>query len=135
MLARTAFAVSAACSQPAPALAPVSPAPGAEPLTAKPRIDAPGPSEEERLAAIEKAMNELDEAAHGCWALAATERFDIEGEIRVMIEIGASAAKTQVVSDTARNGKLAGCLTELLARYRWAPPLYGQTIQLPFAFR
>ncbi len=27
------------------------------------------------------------------------------------------------------------CLIEVLSVYRWAPPLYGQTIQLPFKFR
>jgi quercetin dioxygenase-like cupin family protein len=129
-------AALAACSQPAPA--PVSPSPSpspsASPTPATAIVDAPGPSDDEKLAAIQKAMNELDEAAQGCWAVAATERFDIEGELRVMVEISATDARTHIVSDTARNAKLAGCLGELLAKYRWAPPLYGQTIQLPFKF-
>jgi quercetin dioxygenase-like cupin family protein len=30
---------------------------------------------------------------------------------------------------------LLGCLAELLSKYRWAPPLHGQAIQLPFKFR
>jgi quercetin dioxygenase-like cupin family protein len=98
-------------------------------------VDEPGPSEEEKLAAIQKAMNELDEAAQGCWALAATERFDVAGELTVRVEISATGAKPEVTSDTARNAKLAGCLTQLLAQYRWAPPLYAQTIQLPFSFK
>jgi quercetin dioxygenase-like cupin family protein len=120
----------AACSQPAPA----PPKPVPTQVTAPP-ADAPGPSDEERLAAIQKAMNELDEAAQGCWAAAATDRFDIEGELRMMIEIEATSAKASVVTDTARNQKLAGCLVQLLGAYRWAPPLYGQTIELPFKFR
>jgi len=104
------------------------------PAAPAPPIDAPPASEDEKLAAIQKAMNELDEAAQGCWALAATERFDIAGEVRVLVEIGAADAKTQVVADTTRNSKLTGCLAQLLARYHWAPPLAGQTIQLPFSF-
>ncbi len=98
-------------------------------------IDAPEANQEERLAAIQKAMNELDEAAQGCWAIAATERFDIEGEVEVLVEISQGSAKTQVARDTTRNSKLLGCLVEVLAKYRWAPPLYGQAIKLPFKFR
>lgn len=125
----------AACSGPVarPAGAPApAPAPGS---AAAVPIDAPGPSEEERLAAIQKAMNELDEAAQQCWAVAATERFDVEGEVEVLVDIAATSAQAQVRRDTTRNPRLVGCLRELLARYRWAPPLHGQAIQLPFKFR
>jgi len=97
--------------------------------------DAAEPSEDERLAAIQKAMNELRGAAQECWAAAATERFDIEGELTFQIAIGAGRAQASAVHDTARNAKLATCVTQLLAAYPWAPPLYGQTIQLPFKFR
>lgn len=145
MRAALAAVLLAACSQ--PAKAPAEPVVGCSASTpslcsqeqlqgtATPPVDAPGPSEEEKLAAIQKAMNELDEAAQGCWALAATERFDIEGELRVLVDIGATEAKTRVVADTARNARLAGCLAQLLAQYRWAPPLVGQSIQLPFSFK
>ena len=92
-------------------------------------------SDDERLAAIQKAMNELDEAAQQCWAVAATERFDIEGEVTLQIDIAAGRARATVVHDTARNAKLSACLVQLMAGYRWAPPLYGQAIQLPFKFR
>jgi quercetin dioxygenase-like cupin family protein len=94
-------------------------------------------AQEARLAAIQKAMNELDRAAHECWAVAATERFDIAGEIALQIDIAAPPAPTgaSVVRDTARNAKLSACLVQLMAAYRWAPPLYGQAIQLPFRFR
>jgi quercetin dioxygenase-like cupin family protein len=134
-----AAALVAACSQPAkpaggdPALGlPL----GSDPeQVAPPPIDAPAPNQEEKLAAIQKAMNELDEAAQGCWAMAATDRFDIEGELTLMIDITAASAKAQVVTDTARNTKLAACLVQLLGGYRWAPPLHGETIQLPFKFR
>jgi quercetin dioxygenase-like cupin family protein len=96
---------------------------------------ADGPPSTERLAAIQKAMNELDEAAQQCWAAAATERFDIEGEIALQIDIASDGAKATVVHDTARNTRLSACLVQLLGAYRWAPPLYGQAIQLPFRFR
>ncbi len=93
-------------------------------------------SQEEKLAAIQKAMNELDEAAQGCWAAAAVERFDIEGEIAAVIDIeSAGKAKVVFARDTTRNKKLAVCLTALLEKYPWAPPLFGQAIQLPFKFR
>jgi quercetin dioxygenase-like cupin family protein len=93
------------------------------------------PSQDEQLAAIQKAMNELDEAAQQCWAAAATERFDIEGELVLQIEIAARGAQASVVHDTARNTKLAACVVQLLGRYPWAPPLHGRSIQLPFKFR
>lgn len=135
---RTALVATllAACSQPAPAPTP-PPVVAGPPVTAPPvPIDAPAPSQEEKLAAIQKGMNELDEAAQSCWAMAATDRFDIEGELAMMIEIGGTGTGTAtVVKDTARNTKLSTCLVKLLGGYRWAPPLYGDTIQLPFAFR
>jgi quercetin dioxygenase-like cupin family protein len=93
------------------------------------------PSQDEVLAAIQKAMNELDEAAQQCWAAAATDRFDIEGELRLQIEIAPATAQAAVVDDSARNAKLAACLVKLLAGYPWAPPLHGRSIQLPFKFR
>lgn len=113
-----------------------APAPGSavapKPVAPEP---VPEPTEDEKLAAIQKAMNELDEAAQICWAAAATERFDVEGELTLTIEIAAKRSTATVASDTARNPKLAGCLKELLGSYAWAPPLHGQTIQLPFKFR
>jgi quercetin dioxygenase-like cupin family protein len=93
------------------------------------------PSQDEVLAAIQKAMNELDEAAQHCWAAAATERFDIEGELVFQIDIAPDASQASVVHDTARNAKLAACVVQLLSRYAWAPPLRGRSIQLPFKFR
>ena len=97
--------------------------------------DAAEASQEERLAAIQKAMNELDKAAQQCWAAAATERFDIEGELTFQIAIGAGGAQASAVHDTARNTRLTTCVAKLLSAYPWAPPLRGQTIQLPFKFR
>jgi quercetin dioxygenase-like cupin family protein len=97
--------------------------------------EAPEASPDERLAAIQKAMNELDEAAQQCWAAAATERFDIAGELALQIDITAGASRAQVVHDTVHNTRLVACVVQLLAAYRWAPPLHGQAIRLPFKFR
>lgn len=121
-----------ACSGPQPT---PTPRPIAQADAAIAGADAPEASQEERLAAIQKAMNELDEAAQGCWAIAATERFDIEGDVEVMVDIAKDGAKTQVMRDTTRNSRLLSCLSDLLQKYKWAPPLYGQAIQLPFKFK
>jgi quercetin dioxygenase-like cupin family protein len=121
----------AACPGGKPAPAPTTPPPVATPTP----VDAPEASEEERLAAIQKAMNELDEAAQGCWAVVATERFDIEGDVSVLIDIGQGTASASIATNTTRSDKLGACLTALMSNYRWAPPLYGQAIQLPFKFR
>lgn len=132
MRAFVVAALVAACSTPPRSVGDPGNRPPQPPVTVS--VDAPGPSQEEKLAAIQKAMNELDEGAQLCWATAATDRFDIAGEITATIEIAQSSAKAQIVIDTARNQKLAACLVELLGAYRWAPPLHGDTIQLPFKF-
>ncbi len=115
--------------------APVPLAPDAGVEGGAPRDAEESALQQERLAAIQKAMNELDEGAQGCWAAAATERFDIEGDVEMRIEVGIERSVATAVRDTTRNAKLARCLVELFAGYHWAPPLYGQTIQLPFKFR
>ncbi|MEO8706669.1 MAG: hypothetical protein ABI867_41975, partial [Kofleriaceae bacterium] len=136
MRARLLLCALAACS--GSGVKPVEPATAGSAIVAAPAIpiDAPEVTQEERLAAIQKAMNELDEAAQGCWAAAAVERFDIEGEIAATIDIaGAGNAKVSVARDSTRTPKLTACLVQLLAKYPWAPPLHGQAIQLPFKFR
>ncbi|MBL9013604.1 MAG: cupin domain-containing protein [Myxococcales bacterium] len=132
MRAAALLLAAAACSSPAakpatpPAPAGGSSAPG----------DAPSASDEEKLAAIQKAMNELDEAVQGCWAMAATDRFDIEGDVKAQIDIGSPAGTTAtVLEDTTRARRLSDCVVAVLQGYPWAPPLYGQSIQLPFRFR
>jgi quercetin dioxygenase-like cupin family protein len=97
--------------------------------------DAGEAPQEERLAAIQQAMNQLDEAAQGCWAAVATERFDIEGELVATVDIGAGTATATIARNTTKSDKLGACMIAVLGQYPWAPPLRGQTIQLPFAFR
>ncbi|MEO6771624.1 MAG: cupin domain-containing protein [Kofleriaceae bacterium] len=91
-------------------------------------------SDDEKLAAIQKAMNELAPAAQQCWAAVAAIRFDLEGELSAQIDIG-PPAHVALVHDTTHSAALAACVQRLLAAYAWPPPLRGQTIQLPFAFR
>ena len=92
-------------------------------------------TDDEKLAAIQKAMNDLAPAAQQCWAVAAaSERFDIAGQLTAQIDI-ARESHAALVQDTANSPTLSACLTQLLEAYRWAPPLTGQSIQLPFAFR
>jgi len=119
----------AACGQaPAPVARPVAVAVDAGPPDGAPV------SEDEKLAAIQKAMNELAPASQQCWAAVAATRFDIEGELTAQIDIG-PPAHVDFVHDTTKSVRLAACVKELLAAYAWPPPLRGQTIQLPFAFK
>jgi quercetin dioxygenase-like cupin family protein len=94
---------------------------------------APPVSDGEKLAAIAKAMNELSLASQQCWAAVAAERFDIEGELAAIIDIG-PPNHVSFVRDTTKSGKLAACMQHVLEAYPWAPPLRGQAIQLPFKF-
>jgi len=128
-----ALAMLAACPSPSPD--PVRPQSGPGSGSASAPADAALASQDEQLAAIQKAMNELDEATQGCWAAAAVERFDIEGELTARIEIGDGTAIVGLVQDTTRTPRLASCVIAVLTNYPWAPPLRGQTIQLPFKFR
>jgi len=139
-VAAAGAALVACGAAPAPAAsAAAAPLPQPGEAAARSLLAAPPaqPPQEEVLAAIQKAMNELDKAAQQCWALAATERFDIAGELALQIDIAAPPAATtaSVVRDTAHDAKLSACLVQLMAAYRWAPPLHGQAIQLPFRFR
>lgn len=135
MRAALLLAVLSACPSPAPAPVPPTGGSGSSTTTAPP-VDAPEPTQEERLAAIQKAMNELDEGVQSCWAVAAaSERFDIEGTLRARITIGTANVGIEIVEDTIRNAGLKTCMTKLLMGYRWAPPLYDQTIELPFQIK
>ncbi|MCX5743604.1 MAG: cupin domain-containing protein [Proteobacteria bacterium] len=122
----------AACTKPTQVIT-TPPAPVPEPPA--PPSDVPGPSQEEKLAEIQKAMNELDEAVQACWAVAATEHYEIAGDLVARIAIEATGATATLVSDSVRSPRLAACVVEVLGHYRWAPPLRGETIQLPFRFR
>ncbi len=140
--AAVAGAALAGCPGPGPEPArPVPPPPaelgqGAPPAgTPPPAPPAARPKQDEVLAAIQKAINELDEGAQGCWAAAAAERRDVEGELVARIEIEPASARVAFERDTTKSPPLAACVARLLSSYRWAPPLHGEAIQIPFRFR
>lgn len=139
-LAAVAMGLAAAACSSAPK-APASPA--APPGGSAAAAPAPTPADEAalqeaRLAAIQHAMNELDEGAQLCWAAAAAvEGYQLAGELAFTIDIAAppAAARVDLSRDNTKVPRLILCLGQLLAGYAWAPPLHGQAIQLPFKFR
>ena len=103
-------------------------------LACVPALALATPADDEKLAAIQKAMNDLSPAVQQCWAqVAAAERFDVHGELAAQIDI-AAPPHVAIVRDTTQSPTLAACVTRVLVAYRWAPPLAGQSIQLPFKF-
>ncbi len=125
------------------------PSPLPQPGTASVAEDAPDTSldpdrpeleevpEEERIAAIEHAMNQLAPIASTCWAAAAADDFRLAGDVRAQIAIDRDAgpgAAIDITANSTDDDVLADCLSEVLAAYDWAPPLVGQTIELPFHF-
>ena len=98
---------------------------------AAPVVDA-GVSQEETLAAIQKAMNDLAPVAQQCWAKAATERYDIEGTIEASVTIAMPVAVDLRVVGLPQ--ALVLCMKSVLEHYAYAPPLRGQTFRLPFKF-
>jgi quercetin dioxygenase-like cupin family protein len=131
---KRALILLAACgsSKPAPTTTMTAQPPPTHP--APPLADAPGPSQDEILAAIQKAMTDLDAPAHACWAAAATERFDVEGELELRVDVGQGSAQVTIAKDASNSKRLGTCMTALLGGYKFAPPLVGQSFQLPFKF-
>jgi quercetin dioxygenase-like cupin family protein len=126
-----------ACSAPAQPAATTPAKPAGEPAT--PAEASPADEQakqEERLAAIQFAMNQLDAGARLCWAAAAAvDGYQLAGEVAFTIEIAAPRATVTVARDNTKTPRLLECMQRLLAEYSWAPPLRGQAIQLPFKFR
>lgn len=90
--------------------------------------------QEERIAAVEHAMNQLAPVANQCWAVAASDDFHLDGSIRALVTVGEGGARVELTEDTARDPVLADCLVAVLEAYPWASPLRGQTVELPFRF-
>src|SRR5207249_64990 len=97
--------------------------------------DAAVVSQDEVLAAIQKAMNELTPAVQTCWAAAATDHYEIAGELAAQIDVTPKGAHALIVRDSVNDDRLAACLVALLEKYQYAPPLRGQSFQLPFEFK
>jgi putative monooxygenase len=87
-------------------------------------------------AAVTKVMNDFSAIAQSCWAVAATERFDIDGDITLRIEFGANrqVAMAMPVHNTVNSEAVTSCLIGAFAVYKFPPPLAGKTIELPFHF-
>lgn len=101
------------------------------------RPDLPEVPEDERIAAIEHAMNALAPVANQCWAAAAADDFRLAGDVRALITVGRAAgpgAAVEITHDTTADDVLLSCLTKVLGAYAWAPPLAGQAFELPFHF-
>jgi quercetin dioxygenase-like cupin family protein len=130
-----ALMIAAACGHaPAPVVQPQTGSSTSTSTSTSTTADAAGPSQDEVLAAIQKAMNDLATPAHQCWAAAATERFDVEGELQMHVDIANGTPKVVVARDTSNSKRLGECMATLLAGYRWAPPLANQSFELPFKF-
>lgn len=91
--------------------------------------------EDERVAALEKGVNDLAPAAHLCWAAAATDDYQLAGEVKLLVEIGDDGTTVATVhEDTTRDAVLTRCLVDVAQGYQWAPPMRGGSTLLPFAF-
>ncbi len=86
--------------------------------------------------AVTKVMNDFSSIAQSCWAVAATERYDIYGDLTLRVEFGAhrSVATAMPVHDTVNSEAVTSCLIGAFAVYKFPPPLAGKTIELPFHF-
>ncbi len=129
-----AFVALVACGAPKQSPTPtLAPTPTAVSPSVAPPVDA-GVSQDEVLAAIQKAMNDLSVPAHGCWAAAATDRFDVEGELQLHVDIAGGTPTVAVAKDSTNSKRLGTCMVALLQGYQWAPPLANQSFELPFKF-
>lgn len=140
--AAAGWLVALACRDPRPAAPqPVRP-------DAAVAVDAPGDDlglgsaggdpdeapEEERIAAVERAMNELAPVANQCWAVAASDDFRLRGTIRALVAVGRGGARVEITADEPGDAALTSCLVAVLEAYPWAAPLDGQAVELPFRF-
>ncbi|MBP9087594.1 MAG: cupin domain-containing protein [Kofleriaceae bacterium] len=90
----------------------------------------------EQLAAVEFAMNQLDEGSQMCWAsAAAVDGFEIAGGLKFHVDVAAQRSVATVLDDDIKNVRLRECMVKLLSDFRWAPPLFGEGVELPFVFR
>jgi mannose-6-phosphate isomerase-like protein (cupin superfamily) len=90
----------------------------------------------EQLAAIQFAMGQLEQASRLCWAAAAAvDGFELAGQLKFQIDVATPPSAVAVIDDDTKNPRLRNCMLEVLRTYTYAPPLLGQSIQLPFLFR
>src|SRR5205085_4948658 len=66
---------------------------------------------DERIAAIERGMNELAPVANQCWAAGAADDFHLAGDVRLLVAIDAKGkAHAEVVRDTTGDDVPLRCL-------------------------
>jgi quercetin dioxygenase-like cupin family protein len=119
----------------APIAEPAAAAPAPVPADDRP-VDPDVDPEELRIAAIERAMNQIAPAAHMCWAAGAADDYRLAGEVRVQVTFdGKAKGKAAVTADTSRDPVLTDCLARVLEAYPWPSALAGEAVELPFAFR
>lgn len=133
------------------ALAVASCGPGSRPETVAPPEPPPdagaaagdeepaGPSiDDERIAAIEHAINATQAVRKECWAFAAASSLSLAGKVvlRLTFRDPAEKADVEIASDDTGSGRLIGCLTLVFSSMEWPPGLFepGMAIELPFAF-
>ena len=96
--------------------------------------DAAEATEEQKVAAIEKAMNQLAPVANQCWASGAADDYQLAGEVTLQIAPHGDGARVAVTRDTTGDKVLTSCLQTVASAYAWPAELSGEVIELPFAF-
>jgi mannose-6-phosphate isomerase-like protein (cupin superfamily) len=123
---------------PGPSTPPTGPDPGprqAATADAAPgEVDARLVSDEEKLAMIERGMNQLAPIASQCWAAGAVDDYLLEGTVVLQIAPHRDGARVAVVHDTTDDKVLTGCLQTIASAYAWPAELAGEVVELPFAF-
>jgi len=108
---------------PTPVVTPGTPAPDARVV-----------DEDEKVAMIERAMNQLAPVANQCWAAGAVDDYLLKGTVTLQIAPHGDGARVAVVHDTTDDKVLTGCLQTIASAYAWPAELAGEVIELPFAF-
>ena len=92
------------------------------------------PRANERIAAIQWAMNQLDRAAQQCWAAAAVIDYKVAGHITASIDFHGATPAVTFTKNEPNNQTLTACMTRIIEGVRWPPVMQGEVVELPFAF-
>lgn len=94
-------------------------------------------TEAEQVAAIARAMNEMQTAVHTCWARGAADDYRLEGKVILTLDIPTAGGpnKVEVLEDGTQDEVLTGCLIDLWRDVPWPEVMHGTQINaLPFEF-
>ncbi len=125
---------------------PASEKPATQPRGTQKPEKKPPTVDEQRIAALEEAVNATRARRHRCWEVALAESLDLRGTI--VLEVGFAGhgrvSKVTVVRDSTgsspaglgKGSVLAECLALVYRHYQW-PNVFAQGVafQLPFSFR